>query len=66
MASEDVENEARAVERLDVDRLFDVALLARRQLLVKEQEVVALGLLELADLVQLALADQRGGIGQPD
>ena len=61
-AREDVEDQLRAVERLALDLLLQVALLGRRELLVEEHQ---LGLLQGAarlHLAHLAAADECRGV----
>jgi hypothetical protein len=59
---EDVEDERRAVEYLDLKRIFQSALLRGAELVVEDDEgIVDVGALRL-DLRQLALADVVGGM----
>ncbi len=56
---EDVEDQLRAVEGLDPDRLLDVPLLGRRQLLVDDEEVGVQLLRQGRDLLDLPASDER-------
>jgi hypothetical protein len=62
-SGEDVEDEGSAVEDLDGEGVFEVALLSRAELIVEDHEgVVELGALGF-QLGQLALADVGGRVG---
>src|SRR5581483_4681174 len=52
------------VDDVDLEQLLQVALLRRRQLLVEDHDVDVEHLDELPQLLGLALADERGGVGR--
>src|SRR5690606_36281052 len=57
---EDVEDERRSVDHLELERLLEVALLRRGEVAVDEDHVVVQLVEQLHDLLQLALADEGG------
>ncbi len=63
----DVQNQRRAVHDLAIERFFQVALLAGRELAVEDDDVAVLLLAQVFELVHLALADvgRRIGLAQP-
>ena len=61
---EDVEDELRAIDHLAIDALFDVTELCRRQLVVEDHEVGSDARTFGRELVELAAADERRGIGR--
>ena len=61
-AGEDVEDQLAAVEDLDLGRLFQIADLGRRQIVVEDDHVGIVGLDLLLQLFELALADVGAGI----
>ena len=62
---EDVDDQFRAAHHPAAERLLQVALLARREVVVDHQHVGALGLDELANLIDLAGTDQPTGVLPP-
>jgi hypothetical protein len=58
---EDIENEGRAVDDLDIECFFEIALLGRRKLVVEDDQVIPQPLTLGLDLLELALADIRAG-----
>ena len=63
---EDVEDQPGAVDHAALEELLQVALLARRQRVVDQHEVGAAGIGRGLDLVELAAAQQGGGIRAVD
>src|SRR5690606_9514022 len=61
-AREDVEDEPGAVHELAAERLFEVAELDRREVLVEDDDVGAAAVYELFQLLDLPLADVGGGV----
>ncbi len=59
---EDVQDQRRPVHDLDLQPLLEVSQLARRQLVVKDHRPGTGAVHRLVDLLQLALADERGGV----
>ena len=59
---EDVEDQLGPVDHARLELALQVALLARAQVLVADQEVVGFRLPQLPQLVHLALSDEEGGI----
>ena len=55
---EDLEDQPGAVHDLDLQRLFEIALLDRRQLIVEDGDVDMLDLADRRELFDLALAEQ--------
>ena len=62
-AGEDIQDQGRAVNDLDVETPLQVALLGGREIAVDHDDVVAKILLTRLDLFQLALADVCAGQG---
>ena len=60
---EDVEDQARAVEGAAGEEALEVALLARRQRVIDEDEVGTRGLDGRLDLLGLAAAHEQAGVG---
>jgi hypothetical protein len=54
---EDVEDQRRPVQHLDAERVLEVRLLRRRQLVIEDDHRVAVGVTARLDLVDLTLAD---------
>ena len=63
VVGEDVEDDRRAVDHRHADRLLEVALLARQQLVVAGDEVRVVVLDRLLQLGELALAEVAVGVG---
>ena len=63
MVGEDVEDDRRAIDDRHVERLLDVALLARQQLVVAGHEVGVAVLDRLLELLELAATEVAVGIG---
>ena len=63
-AGEDVEDQLRAVDHLPIEALFDVAQLRRRQLVVEDDDIGSHPRAFRRELVELAAADERRGIGR--
>jgi hypothetical protein len=62
MAREDVEDELGAVDDVEVEDLFQIARLRRRQRVVEDHEVGAVVAAKRPQLVDLALADERAHV----
>ena len=60
-AGEDLEDQARAVHDLHLQRLFEIALLDRGKLVVEHGDVDVLDLADRGELLDLALAEQGRG-----
>ena len=61
---EDVEDQRRAVDHLHPEPLLQVAELPRRQLVVEDHRLRVRRVDEVVDLLDLALADERGRVGR--
>lgn len=64
--TEDIENEARTVENLAVHRLFEIALLAWRELGIDDHDLHVVLFHHLGKLLDLPLAKQGGRAHGPD
>ena len=58
---EDIENQRRAVDDLDVEHFFEIALLRRGELVVEDHQIVSERFSLVFDLLQLALAEIGAG-----
>ena len=61
---EDVEDQRDAVDDVDREQLLEVALLRGRELVVEDDDVDVERVADLAQLLGLALADVRRGVGR--
>ena len=59
----DIENQLRAIDDARVDHALDVALLRRREIVIEQNHIRGNRGRRARNFLQLALADQRGGIG---
>src|SRR5581483_436865 len=60
---EDVEDQSRAIEHAALQELLEIALLARRQLVIEDRELGPGRRREIGDLLRLAAADEETRIG---
>jgi hypothetical protein len=61
-AGEDVENELRAIDDVDIEELLDVPRLGRRQIVVEDDEVRFPVVYLPGELLDLPLADEGGAV----
>ena len=62
VAGKDIQDELRAVDHPRIDFFFNIALLGRRKLVIDEHQVGINGSHSAGNFLQLAFADERGGI----